>query len=311
LPVEIGLFADDAKLVNRISNVADQACLNEALRKIYNWSLKWKMNFNTNKCYVMTMKNGSNILEFNYMLGSKILDRVTKFTDLGVTVNSSLTWSDHIAIVKSKAMRNLGLIKRTLGDHAKLETKKLLYVTLVRSCVSYATQVWCPTNKRDIISLESIQRQATKYFLGYNNDTYVLRLNKTNLLPLTYIREMHDLILFYNMVHGRLSINLDRYFLTNKNNRRGRSVLDGIDFIAKRYHTVKGSCFYTNRVLNIWKMLPLNIRQIIPPVNAKRKPQVFVNAVSTYYRELLNVNFDINNVCSWITVCNCATCRLR
>ena len=44
------MFADDAKVFRQIETSADTATLQNDLDHLTDWSLKWQMNFNVNKC---------------------------------------------------------------------------------------------------------------------------------------------------------------------------------------------------------------------------------------------------------------------
>ena len=94
---------------------------------------------------------------------------------------------------------------------------------MVRSLVTYGTQLWSPVGKADIVRLESIQRQASLYMVQNTDLDYISRLNQCNLLPLSYLREIYDLITFHNMMYDKLSIDISRYFMFDNDLRRGRS----------------------------------------------------------------------------------------
>ena len=114
-------------------------------------------------------------------------------------------------------MRNLGYIKHILGPMAPIQAKKVLYMSLVRSLLSYCTALLSPTKKNEILCLESVQRQATCFILNYRDLNYLERLVELNILPLTYIREIQDLMLTYDIIHSRINVDMDRWFITNDN----------------------------------------------------------------------------------------------
>ncbi len=49
----ISKFADDTKIDNSIITDHDRMSLQEDLRKISEWSQRWKMSFNVNKCHIL------------------------------------------------------------------------------------------------------------------------------------------------------------------------------------------------------------------------------------------------------------------
>ena len=70
------------------------------------------------------------------------------------------------------------------------------FITWVRSHLEYASVVWSPYTKRNIVKLEQIQRIATRLIIGQDFSEHE-RLEKLNLLPLQYHREVNDLLFFF------------------------------------------------------------------------------------------------------------------
>ena len=99
--------------------------------------------------------------------------------------------------------RNTLFVKNTAARRA-------LYLALVRSHFGYATQVWSPQSVELIKKLESTQRRATKYILNLLFSTaidYKTSLQSLNLLPVSYWHEYLDLILFFKITHGLVTLN--------------------------------------------------------------------------------------------------------
>jgi hypothetical protein len=273
------------------------------------WSKTWQMKFNIKKCVCMTISNKRNVIKFNYSMGGQNLDVVNEFKDLGILITTRLTWIEHIMNVKAKALRNLGYIKRVLGNSSPLKIKIMLYNALVKSVISYATPVWKPFKKYELILLEQVQRQATRYLVKYQDFSYAERLKKLNLLPLTYERDITDLITFYNMYYGLYDFKLNKLFLS-ENVRRGRileRIAGELTIIKCRTEACKN--IFCVRVLYIWNKLPVEIQSIEPSMNARNKCAKFKNALKKYYIQLLNNHFDVNNLCTWVSYCTCYNCR--
>ena len=72
--------------------------------------------------------------------------------------------------------------------------KKKLYLTLVRSQVSYCSPVWRPHLSKDILLLEQVQRRSTKFILYDYHSSSFDRLVKLQILPLMYTLELLDII---------------------------------------------------------------------------------------------------------------------
>jgi hypothetical protein len=79
---------------------------------------------------------------------------------------------------------------------------------------SYATQVWSSNHHSQLNRrIERVQRRATKWILRIKTGEipYKQRLMTLKLLPLTYDREIKDLVFFYKTLHGHIDLKMDSY----------------------------------------------------------------------------------------------------
>ena len=97
--------------------------------------------------------------------------------DLGIVMSHDLSWNKHYDYLLSKAYRTLGLLCRTFSNTMSIHAKKVLYISLVRSRLSYCSPIWRPRLLKDIKSIENVQRRATNYILQDYKSCYI---NKTS-----------------------------------------------------------------------------------------------------------------------------------
>jgi len=62
----------------------------------------------------------------------------------------------------------------------------LLYTSLVRPDLYYASSVWCPYKTGDIEDIEKVQKLATKLVIQLKHLPYTERLKRLNLHTLKY-----------------------------------------------------------------------------------------------------------------------------
>ena len=134
-----------------------------------------------------------------------MLETTTNFQnekDLGVHVDSNLTFEHHVEIVVNKANRMLGMIRRayTFLDGPTL-TK--LYTSLIRPLSEYSNVAWTPVRKRDQLLLENVQRRATKLVRSLRNYSYEQRLMILNLPRHYYRRARGDMTETWKYLHGQ------------------------------------------------------------------------------------------------------------
>ena len=112
----------------------------------------------------------------------------------------TLQWRPHYENITAKAYKIFGLLRRIFKNSISFEAKKLLYISLVRSCLLYCSPLWWPYLIQDILLLEKVQRRATKAILNDYTSDYKSCLIKLKLLPLMYVYELSDILFFIKSV---------------------------------------------------------------------------------------------------------------
>ncbi len=103
-----------------------------------------------------------------------------------------------------KANKMLGFIKRSSIDIRNVNSRHVLYKSMVRSQLAYCSQVWSPQSVLLINQVENGQRRATRYYmlsLPYSSGIlYKVRLMKTGLLYLCYWHEYLDTVYLFKKI---------------------------------------------------------------------------------------------------------------
>ena len=120
------------------------------------------MVFNPSKCKTICISNKKLPIQNNYVLYGIDLEKVDSISYLGVTLTSNLKWYPHISTITGKANKVLGMIRRNLWS-CPFDVKVTAYLSLVRPKLEYACQAWDPHFKKDIASLERVQRKAARF----------------------------------------------------------------------------------------------------------------------------------------------------
>ena len=89
-------------------------------------------------------------LNNNDMLGTSPIERTYSFRYLGVTISSTLSWSEHIHNICTKARKVIGILYRHVHLNADTTSLLKLCLSLVRPILDYASQVWHPHLIKDI-----------------------------------------------------------------------------------------------------------------------------------------------------------------
>jgi ribonucleases P/MRP protein subunit RPP40 len=215
----ITLFADDTKVWWVIKTEDDQEALQCDLDRLMEWSDKWLLKFNHEKCKVMYI-GGS--LKKEYWLrnetGSHSLMGIVEERDLGIIVRNDLKPSAQCSVVATRGMSVMGLVKRNFKN-LDTESFLILYKTYISPHLKYCVQVWSPHLKKDVQLLERVKRKSTKLVRGLNKMSYQQRLQRLGLTTLEERRERGDLIEVYKILTGEENIESNQFFQLASKNR--------------------------------------------------------------------------------------------
>ena len=242
-----GLFADDTKFSITVDTHSMAMGLQEDAYKICDWTEVWSLRLNVDKCNVLHI--GSNNHNYSYCLGQgdqqKILQEVTLVRDLGVLVDTNLTFGAHISDIVKKAKRMLGIIKQCFKFMGK--------DVFVRPLLEYSSSVWSPALIKDKRLIEGVQRQATKLIVNLSHLCYQDRLKTFGLPTLEYRRLCADMLQTYRIMTGIDRISPDSLIsMSNITSTRGHNP----KIFKQRCSTKLRQDFFSQRVIEHWNALP-------------------------------------------------------
>ena len=147
-------FAGNSKVICLTEKEETGATLQADLDKLLDWSNKWQMQFNVEKCKVMHFGYNNPCRE--YIMGGAKLTVTKSEKDLGVVIDSTLKTAVHMANCVWKANQMLGMIQRTI-TYKNMKILLLIYKSLVRPHLEYAVQTWSPHQIGHIRLIEGVQ----------------------------------------------------------------------------------------------------------------------------------------------------------
>lgn len=301
--VNTSLFADDTKCFSTIESHADALVLSNEVKNVENWAQDWRVKFNADKCKVLSVTRKHNPIVAKYVVDDRAVQHVSSQKDLGVTISSDLSWNIHIHEQVTKANRLLGMVKRSTAQISDVNTRRTLYLTLVRSNLAYACQVWSPQNVVMCSELEKIQRRATKYIMTLPFDTdvaYKERLLALNMLPLSYWHEFLDVLFLFKTTRGLIANDLEFSNLTNNQHHVMNLRSHSTTLITYHIPKTKTLCqqnSYAVRVSRIWNTLPDEVR--LPDISLHS----FKRLLFQYYFSATGTVYDVEQPKSWKTIC--------
>lgn len=233
------MFADDTKVYRKIKSKADCDLLQHDLNKLAAWSRIWLLEFNAEKCVVLRIRSA---LAYQYSLNGVYLQEVTSQKDLGITISNTLTPTKHIQELVKKANMKIAMFRRCFTGLDEIKVKTL-YQSIIRPALEFASSAWNPSTKKDIETLEKVQKRCLRLCNNFDLDTLEERRKKT------------DLIDTYKFLNGHYKTKPDTFFSTPPKELRGHSQ----KLFQRRYRTLLTGHFFSNRVVKLWNSLPEHI----------------------------------------------------
>ena len=179
-----------------------------------------------------------------------------------------------------------------------METRKTLYLTLVRSKLTYCSQVWRPQYIKDIVKLEQVQRRATRFILGGDTLSYKNRLLKLQILPLMMWFEMADIMFFVRQIKTptkNFQLSSKLIFASCRTRSSSQHKLS-----HSRSNTNRAAHFYFNRFPRLWNRLP--------PIDIEQSTNLIHNKLVSYFWSHFRSHFSSDNPCTYHFLCPCARC---
>jgi len=293
---QTALFADDSKCFKEITCENDCILLQNDINSMYQWSKTWQMNFNPSKCKVLSITRQHNPCSFQYEMNGTPLEHVGSFKDLGVIIDQTLSFNSHVDEVILKCNKTCGFIKRSIGFNASTCVKLQLYKSLCLSILDFCSPVWSPFTKMNIQKLERVQRSMSRFILLSNDISYNDRCMILEILPLSFRREVTDLLFLFKCMHGLIRCDFSPE-ITLVNSSSGLRSANEVLLSAKPVRTEMFISSYFNRIVHLWNVLPFTIRDC-------SSFNVFKQKLLSYYKDKIP-SYNVDNSCTWTSTCRC------
>ena len=206
------IFADDLKIYMKICDPMTSDYHSNALQCQADISLlhktvqSWGFHLNRDKCVVLRFERRHHCLPSpSYVVEGDTIQFVESHSDLGVIVDSSLKFHQHIMRTAQKA----GGLAQNILKATVCRTPEFmltLFTTHIRPILEYCSCLWHTGYVGDIKALESVQRRWTKHIVGMSHLDYGTRLRILNLYPVSGRLLRADMIYCWKIFHGKCVI---------------------------------------------------------------------------------------------------------
>ena len=213
----VNLYADDTTIYysNKDPKLV-QSTINSDLENIVSWIEMNGLKMNVNKTQMMTLQRKSTkpAEAITVKIRGEEITHLNSIKYLGVVVDKDLNWKRHITEVRRKALAVIATIRRARG-YLPVQTRKLLYNTLVLPHMDYCSVIWHSIGTTLSQSIESLQNYAMRVVLD--------KPPRTPSAPLSnaMLSQVHSCILNHapSYLYSKFQRNSTRYSSTRGANK--------------------------------------------------------------------------------------------
>lgn len=276
---EICLFADDTSLFYKdvqYRNIQQQ--MDHDLNLLYDYfcANKLSLNLKKTKCMFIHSPRRRFPPRLPLTVHGVNVEEVHEYVFLGLTIDSTMSWSGHIRNLKKKLSSICGALRR-VSNFIPGKWLMQLYYTLVHSRLSYLVALWGSASKSILRELQVVQNRCLKIALNkpFRFSTAMLYSNRSdNVLPikalydlqtLTHVHRIsHDPSLHHNIAirriqRSRASRQAGNFSLVRPNTEMGRKKLTFYGF--KLHNDLRPECKSVNNISIFKKMLTMEMKQ--------------------------------------------------
>ena len=161
-----------------------------------------------------------NNINLSYVLNGHTQPTIDQFKDLGIPHTINTSYSDHIAHIVASSSRLSGALLHVFKCR-ELALLWSAFQAYVKPILMYASPVWSPILRRDILALEKVQRRYTKKLAGLRDMPYDQRFRTLCAQILERSRLIADVSLIHRCIHGQVDFHLEHIgAMSSKNNER-------------------------------------------------------------------------------------------
>ena len=170
---DLFLFADDCSLFQKVNSNRRKAAkiLNRDLAKISKWCKNWLLALSPSKSATTHFSRKNKILPYvPVLVNNTVIKQADSHKHLGIVLNKTLSWSDHINEITTKAMKRVYL-PRLFKYKMSRSALHRCYLSFIHPLLEYGDVIFDNCSQSDKNTLENIQYNALRLITGCKKGT--------------------------------------------------------------------------------------------------------------------------------------------
>ncbi|KAL0150468.1 hypothetical protein M9458_054285 [Cirrhinus mrigala] len=254
-------YADDTQIYLSLSpndySPIDSLC--QCIDEINSWMCQNFLQLNKEKTEVIAFGSKEEVLKVNAYLDSRGHTTKNQVRNLGVILESDLSFSSHVKAVTKSAYYHRKNIARIRCFVSSQDLEKLVHA-FITSRVDYCNGLLTGLPKKTIRQLQLIQNAAARILTRTRKSEYITPvLRSLHWLPVIFRIDFKVLLLIYKSLNGLGPKYIADMLTEYKPNRPLRS-LGSSQLEIPRVHTKQGESAFSHYAARSWNQLPEEIK---------------------------------------------------
>ena len=218
------LFADDTNLYYEdVSLISLEQKINKELKKLNLWLNVNRLSLNIAKTNFVIFHPYNKPLKgrVTIVIKKKAIAEKSAIKYLGVTIDSTLSWNDHILNISKKISRDIGVMFKII-PFVNTAILKNLYYALIYSHLVYAIQIWGSACDTHLMRIMVLQKRALGLMVYEDfNDIPSPLTASAPIFAKLEILKLKDICIFqisrfiHNCLRSKINNNFHNWFILN------------------------------------------------------------------------------------------------
>jgi len=185
--------------------------LNEWLR-----ANRLSLNINKTAYILFTKRPNQKPVNFKIKIGQSEIQRKESTKFLGITIDSNLSWKQHISYIKGK-LKSANYIINNVKKFIPKQSLLTLYHSLIQPHIEYGLILWGGANKNIMNELTLLQKKAIRIINKQKPFEHTSPLFKhSNVLKLSDLYHYNVAQFMFKFYHNLLPKSLNKLFTVHK-----------------------------------------------------------------------------------------------
>ena len=284
------IYADDTTISYSTHYTAAPNDISNGLQtdidEILNWSADNKMILNETKTKSMlvTGKRLAKKMEQSTLqlhVNSTELEQVSSHKLLGVTIDSQLTFDQHVENLCTKLLQRIAVLRK-IRRFLPLDQRKLYYNAMIKQTMLYASTVWTSCSVENMHKVFKLQKRAARVILGADTKANSVQLfRKLDWVPFFHEAKVNRSLMVYKRLSGDCPSYMSQMLIRNADISERPSRHGLLNLVCPRFkRESEGGRSFTVSTTRLWNMIPSNIRS--KPSLASFKKTMFDHIKDSY-----------------------------